>query len=51
MSARHPIISITGSSGAGTTTVTATFQQIFRREGVKAVIVYGDAFHSYESRR
>ncbi len=48
MSARHPIISITGSSGAGTTTVTTTFQQIFRREGVKAAIVYGDAFHRYD---
>jgi phosphoribulokinase len=47
MSVRHPVIAITGSSGAGTTTVTTTFQQIFRREGVKAVIVYGDAFHRY----
>ena len=48
MSAKHPIISITGSSGAGTTTVTTTFQQIFRREGVKAAIVHGDAFHRYD---
>jgi phosphoribulokinase len=48
MSARHPIIAITGSSGAGTTTVTTTFQQIFRREGVKAVVVHGDAFHRYD---
>ena len=32
MSAKHPIIAITGSSGAGTTSVTRTFQQIFRRE-------------------
>jgi phosphoribulokinase len=48
MSIRHPIISITGSSGAGTTTVTATFQQIFRREGVRAAIVNGDAFHRYD---
>jgi phosphoribulokinase len=47
MSARHPIIAITGSSGAGTTTVTTTFQHIFRREGVKAVVVHGDAFHRY----
>jgi phosphoribulokinase len=47
MSPRHPVIAITGSSGAGTTTVTTTFQQIFRREAVKAVIVYGDAFHRY----
>ena len=48
MSVRHPIIAITGSSGAGTTTVTTTFQQIFRREGVRAAIVYGDAFHRYD---
>ena len=48
LSARHPIISITGSSGAGTTTVTTTFQQIFRRESVGAAIVDGDAFHRYD---
>jgi phosphoribulokinase len=48
MSAKHPIIAITGSSGAGTTTVTTTFQNIFRREGVNAVIVHGDAFHRYD---
>jgi phosphoribulokinase len=48
MSPRHPVIAITGSSGAGTTTVTTTFQQIFRREGVRAVIVDGDAFHRFD---
>ncbi len=48
MSAKHPVIAITGSSGAGTTTVTTTFQQIFCREGVNAAIVYGDAFHRYD---
>ena len=48
MSPRHPIIAITGSSGAGTTTVTTTFQQIFRRESVRGVVVYGDAFHRYD---
>ncbi len=48
MSVKHPIIAITGSSGAGTTTVTQTFQQIFRREGVTAAIVEGDAFHRYD---
>jgi phosphoribulokinase len=48
MSVKHPVIAITGSSGAGTSTVTTTFQQIFRREGVKAVIVEGDAFHRYD---
>jgi phosphoribulokinase len=30
MSERHPIIAITGSSGAGTTSVTRTFENIFR---------------------
>jgi len=48
MSAKHPVLAITGSSGAGTTTATTTFQQIFRREGVNAAIVYGDAFHRYD---
>ena len=47
MSERHPIISITGSSGAGTTSVTRTFENIFRRDGVKAAIVEGDSFHRY----
>ncbi|OIP87753.1 MAG: phosphoribulokinase [Rhodobacterales bacterium CG2_30_65_12] len=47
MSKKHPIISVTGSSGAGTSTVKSTFDQIFRREGVKAVSIEGDAFHKY----
>ncbi len=48
MSAKHPVIAITGSSGAGTTTVTKTFQHIFRREKIGAAIVEGDAFHRYD---
>jgi len=48
MSARHPIIAITGSSGAGTTSVMRTFDAIFRREGVKPAYVEGDAFHRYD---
>jgi phosphoribulokinase len=47
MSKRYPIISVTGSSGAGTSTVKDTFNQIFRREGIKAVSIEGDAFHKY----
>lgn len=47
MSKKHPIISVTGSSGAGTSTVKHTFDQIFRREGVQAVSIEGDAFHRY----
>ena len=48
MSERHPIIAITGSSGAGTSTVTRTFSNIFRREGVKAAIIEGDSFHRFD---
>lgn len=48
MSTRHPIVVVTGSSGAGTTTVKNTFQQIFRREGVNAAYIEGDAFHRYD---
>lgn len=48
MSERHPIIAITGSSGAGTTSVTKTFQHIFRREKIAAALVEGDAFHRYD---
>lgn len=47
MSTKHPIISVTGSSGAGTSTVKETFDQIFRREGIKSVSIEGDAFHKY----
>lgn len=48
MSAKHPIISITGSSGAGTTSVKRIFEQIFRRENVEAAFIEGDAFHRYD---
>ncbi|MET0407115.1 MAG: phosphoribulokinase [Hyphomicrobium sp.] len=48
MSIKHPIISVTGSSGAGTTSVKQTFDNIFRREHVKAAFVQGDAFHRYD---
>ena len=48
MSERHPIIAITGSSGAGTSSVTRTFEAIFRREKVNAAIVEGDSFHRHD---
>jgi phosphoribulokinase len=47
MSIKHPVISITGSSGAGTTTVKKAFEDIFRRLKLKAAIVEGDSFHRY----
>jgi len=48
MSERHPIIAITGSSGAGTSSVTRTFDNIFRRENVSAAVIEGDSFHRYD---
>ncbi|WP_405182311.1 phosphoribulokinase [Nocardia sp. NBC_01377] len=48
MSVKHPVVAITGSSGAGTTSVTRTFQEIFRREEINAAIVEGDSFHRYD---
>jgi len=48
MSRKHPIIAVTGSSGAGTSTVKRTFETIFRREGITAATIEGDAFHRYE---
>jgi phosphoribulokinase len=48
MSVKHPIISVTGSSGAGTTSVKRTFEHIFEREGITASYIEGDAFHRYD---
>lgn len=47
MSREYPIIAVTGSSGAGTTTVRRTFERMFAREDVHAAFVDGDAFHRY----
>jgi phosphoribulokinase len=47
MSRKHPIIAVTGSSGAGTTTVMKSFAHIFRREQIKAQVIEGDSFHRY----
>ncbi|MHB1533633.1 MAG: phosphoribulokinase [Acidimicrobiales bacterium] len=48
MSAKHPVVAVTGSSGAGTSSVTRTFAHIFRREHINAAIVEGDSFHRYD---
>src|ERR1700730_15182656 len=47
MSATNPGIAVSGSSGAGTTSVSKTFEQIFRREQVRAAFVEGDSFHRF----
>jgi phosphoribulokinase len=48
MSTKHPIVAVTGSSGAGTTTVMKSFNHIFRRENIRAQIVEGDSMHRYD---
>jgi phosphoribulokinase len=48
VSVLHPIISVTGSSGAGTTSVRNVFEQIFRRERIVAAYLEGDSFHRYD---
>ena len=47
MSVKHPVIAVTGSSGAGTSTVKTSFEHIFHRENVLAAVVEGDSFHRY----
>jgi phosphoribulokinase len=48
MSKKHPVIAVTGSSGAGTTTVKVAFEHIFLREGVNPVVIEGDSYHKYD---
>lgn len=47
MSKKHPIVVITGSSGAGTSTVKSAFSHIFRREGLTPAVIEGDSYHRY----
>ncbi len=48
MSKKHPVVAVTGSSGAGTTTVKRAFEHIFLRDGVKAAVIEGDSYHRYD---
>jgi phosphoribulokinase len=47
MSKKHPVVAVTGSSGAGTTTVKRAFEHIFYRDGINAAVIEGDSFHRY----
>lgn len=51
MSKRHPIVAVTGSSGAGTTTVKKAFEHIFHREKIHPAVVEGDSFHRYNRKQ
>ena len=48
MSTRHPIVAVTGSSGAGTSSVKLAFERIFQREGITPAVIEGDSFHRYD---
>ena len=48
MSVKHPVIAVTGSSGAGTTTVKNAFEHIFFREKIKPLVIEGDSYHRYD---
>jgi phosphoribulokinase len=48
MSIKHPVIAVTGSSGAGTTTVKRAFEHIFIRQKIKPLVVEGDSYHSLD---
>lgn len=48
MSKQHPVIAVTGSSGAGTTTVKLAFEHIFLREGINPLVIEGDSYHRYD---
>ena len=48
MSKQHPVVAVTGSSGAGTTTVKRAFEHIFFRDNINSVVVEGDSFHRYD---
>ncbi|MFP1724098.1 phosphoribulokinase [Lonsdalea quercina] len=47
MSHQHPIIAVTGSSGAGTTTTSLAFRKIFQQLKIRAAELEGDSFHRY----
>ena len=48
MSAKHPIIAITGSSGSGVTSVTQAIEHILWRVRARGVYIQGNAFHRYD---
>ena len=48
MSKKHPVVAVTGSSGAGTTTVKRAFEHIFYRDGINAAVIEGDSFHRFD---
>ena len=51
MSRQHPVVVITGSSGAGTSTVKKALESIFHRQNLKPAVIEGDSFHRYDRQK
>jgi phosphoribulokinase len=48
MSDLHPIVAVTGSSGAGTSSAAHLFDRLFRRLSIRPALIEGDSFHRYD---
>ena len=48
MSQKHPVVVVTGSSGAGTSTVKKALESIFHRHQIKPALIEGDSLHRYD---
>jgi len=48
MSKKYPVIVVTGSSGAGTSSVRKALESIFYRRKINPVVIEGDSFHRYD---
>ena len=48
MSKKHPVVVVTGSSGAGTSTVKKALESIFHRHKINPALIEGDSFHRYD---
>jgi len=48
MSKKHPIIALTGSAGAGTSTLKTVIHKLFLRKNINPTFVQGDSFRQYD---
>jgi phosphoribulokinase len=51
VSAKHPIVAVTGMAGAGLSTVRHAFKTVFERLAIQPAIVHGDGFRRYTDRQ
>ncbi len=51
MSVKHPIVAITGSTGAGLSTVRHAIKEVCRRLAIQPGLIHGDSFRRYTERQ